>query len=944
MNFDRFNPLSSYLSNNGVEVSDWGIEESTTMSSPTLSNQNMNFNSNPNLPPPPSLNHLISNSNSQHPSAKHFHHYGLVSPSSIYPIDQVFDNRDFMYYYAKYNPQPLVSSTENIDKFIKKYLCLNNVNGKFVERFKYNLIISDLLDDSMILSKNEASLNTLMLNDVKNSNSSFPTLIRDLNHDGTELLIYQKKFRLKFPDNLSNPSLILTCISLIIFLLKQNLKNSQSKLSHASKLKMFKILLIAATKLINYKRINSVIQSKKILNLLNEFLISNYKINKKLIVNLINLKELDLFKFMNPKNLNSAILKHHIEELKHHLDYSLSFLIFNLKNSIIKISPFLNGEILEKYCHVNNIDINNLLLSDFDEEIIDDSLNDSQKTIYRLTIKMNKLNQLRKLLISQLLTFNEPFHKNFFLCKLWDHFNINETEIHEINKNITFFEKLNVLENIFNNHNSTVNNFNMTFENFEKLAKMKLESFNYQNPKNEDLKNQNILKINNDPSEITQIDESNINNLISKLSNLTTNLKFFKKYSNSISNMDNIDEFNEKLMIFNQFNEEINLIKEIYQSNLNDLQNELYHKFDENSNLNSPSSSISQKHKSNSSIKSNPDSNQPFNLKSFHTTSSNSNTSTSIKKRFSLPAHTNTNKNITPASSPIIPQTPDSSLLSKYPNSRVNDGTSPSLNSNDKKYKRLSTGLQLGLLTVFEEPDKNGDQTRLSTSSTHRRTASNTSIMSASANKLDRPASIHPNNDKRTVSYDDNYINILPPNNYETYNQATFDSLTKRINLRNSGFNNSNHNSNRFSMNSLNSNISGLSDLLTSTQITSFDDDDGTVNGNGIQTVNNAGHLSKEELKSRLEESFNRIYNLEHENETLKSRNNTNDSNIISPDSTINKPSLVNLNSDHIAESSSNDVKNEFLTSHNDANRNHTFLNQLEEKLNNKVESGSALS
>lgn len=922
MNFDRFNPLSSYLSsNNNVEVSDWGIEDTNSVSSHTLSNnvggnyQALDFP----MGPPPSisqLQHLQTLYNN-----KYNNNYGLVSPNSInnpkYP-----QQLDFMYYYYKYNDHPIQANTENFHKFIQKYLSLNKISMEFIEKFKYNLVILDLLDDAMILSKNELSLNTLMYNDIKHhSNKNLPKFTHHFNDDGIELLISQKNYQLKFPEKLNNPSFLISTISLIIFLLKTNLRANQSRMSYANKLKMFKILLIISTKIIHFKRVHLKIQSNKILNQLNEFLVSNYKINKKLIHNLINLKELELFKFMATEGNKNSQLQCNL--IRKNLDESLSFLIFNLKNSIVKLLPFLNGDTFEKYCHVNNVDINLLLKFDLeqesdylhneDDEDNEDSLSQSEKLLNKLTKKMNMFNQLRKLLINQLLTFNEPPKKNFFLCKLWDHFNLDEYEIIEASKNITSYEKLTILEDFFNDHNSIVNNFNLMFENFEKFSKLRFASNHRQI--NEDFNNQNILNMSVSktirPDNINQLqdskhlDETNLNNLISKLSNLTTNLKFFKKYNRSISNLNNADEFNEKLMIFNQFNEEINIVKELYQANLNDFNNELYSMYNSHSNINSPESTPSSSQRSSTYNK-----NEKFNLKSFHTSNSSS-----IKKRFSLPTHTSSNNKI--GSSPTISQSSDSLNPSKSLNSKATESQS-TLGQNDKQYKRLSTGLQLGLLTVFEEPNE--------VSAHHKRNSSTSSKLGRinltngySNGVISRNTNGLPgNNTKGRVSYDDNYLNILPPNNYETYNQAALDSLNKRINFRQSG--------NRFSMNSVTSNISGLSDLLASTQITSFEDDDGAILG-----TNGNEQFTKEELKSKLEESFNRIYNLEQENQTLKS------SSLASNDTSNNTKTIKVLNSNSIPDL--NEISEDLESTFQNRSKNDIlFTSQLERALSSKID------
>ncbi|KAL6020217.1 hypothetical protein ACNR90_001618 [Candidozyma auris] len=98
---------------------------------------------------------------------------------------------------------------------------------------------------------------------------------------------------------------------------------------------------------------------------------------------------------------------------------------------------------------------------------------------------------------------------------------------------------------------------------------------------------------------------------------------------------------------------------------------------------------------------------------------------------------------------------------------------------------------------------------------------------------------------------------------YDTYNQAALDALTRRKNVR--------HSIGRFSVNSLNSNISGITDLIASTQGTG-DEDEGEISKTSLISGPMPAGISKEELKRKLEESFTRIYSLENENNELKQK------------------------------------------------------------------------
>lgn len=858
MNFDRFNPLSNYFSNNGIEVSDWGIEEAT--SSPSLSNHH--------------FNQPFQNGRNIHE---------LTSPTSLNEnLDHLKEkpaDADFMYYYMVNNMHRVSPSTENFRKFIKKYLSLNNIQNEFWEKFKYNLIVSGLLDDSLILSKNEQSLNNLQ-SSIKNPNEIRRRFVKTLNFDGTELYILNKQYQLKFSDKLYNSQMLIQTIYTIIFLLKQFLKGDNSKISAQNKFKMFKILLIISVKLIQFKRINLKIQSTKVLNMLNEFLVNNYKVNKKMIMNLINLKEMEMFGFMK----KSKTSKNKVLDLKKNLDNTLDFLNFNLKSSIIKLLPFLNGPMFEKYCNINNINVC-ALNSKYQPERTIEIDNTSEKiTIDEITFKLNKFNQLRKFLVCQLLTVNELPVRSFYLFQVWDQFNITECEIDEVLQNdFLFFERLLVIEELFEEHTSILKNFNLLIEKFEKINKVETRQ--------DDISNKDVLEMSNQSRHpaFESITDTNMNNLINKLSNIATNLTYFKKYNQSISSITNFDEMNEKLMIFKQFGDELNLIKELYQVNLSELNNELYNKSNDLSSMkSSPRSSVS-------SSKRNSNSNGEFNLKSFHTVNSNS-----AKKRHSLPM----NQSLSSILSPTIQQSPhsDSNLPSSTSNSKANGP--------DTQYKRLSTGLQLGLLTVFEEP---GHETK--TVNSRFSSGLNSPLIQGNGNTNDKM--------NGPLCYDDNYMNMFPSSNYnETYNQAALDSLSNNLSHKRL-LNTLKHSSNnRYSLNSMNSNISGLSELLSSTQITTYDDDhDGSIDG-GAGTEKQS--LSKEDLKLKLEESFNRIYNLENENENLKLK------------------SLV----DNTLSDNTNDL-NANTNIYNNTNTNGTFknnpnnsafLSKLENTLNTKVD------
>lgn len=390
-------------------------------------------------------------------------------------------------------------TTENFQIFIKTYLKLN-LTPEFWEKFKYNLIISNLLDDSMILSKNEQSLKFL--------NHQIRPL-KGFNHHQTQLFI-ERHYMLKLPIISSNSIIII--IGLIIELLKLTLGNAINT-NHWAK---FKILLILSTKYIKFKRIKVMILMNKNLNLQRHFLINNFKINLKLIKSLLNLKQMKLFKAINYQEFNNLI-------------NSIHFLKLSLSNSIGQLLPLVNGDNFEKYYKFNHLNLDQFdTIESKDEE-------------QELLNNINYFNTLRKLLICQLLTLDEKSTNNYLLLKMFNRFNVKPQESH-----IMIIEKLTILSELLNHHNNFLTSFLTIFERFT----------------SNDVDNEDILKgiVETKPQEPKTIDK-----LIERVNVLATNLKYFKQYNESI-------EDDEKRAIFNQYNNDINNIHQLYKLSLNEFE------------------------------------------------------------------------------------------------------------------------------------------------------------------------------------------------------------------------------------------------------------------------------------------------------------------------------------------------------------------------------------
>ena len=834
MNFDRLNPLSNYLfpsSNNSnatsntnttktklkdnynkqseldsqldSEISDWGIENPTqpnsksntstnglllspSVTSTSTSTTNIEdhyvplsyheFQDNIFLLPPPQPHFLPRQNRTNHYPQQQQHQLRKYSTTLVNSQSSL---RDFQYYYDAYVPEHISPDTDNLCKFIHKYISLEHKLPEFWEKFKYNLIVSNLLENSMVLSKNESNLQTLSKTTIVDFHEKSDIFSYSFNDDGTKLYVLDRRYNLCYNLKYNNMKIIVLVINMIIFLLKQQQLYYNQVANHLPlqlQIRMFKIIVYISMKLIKVRKFKIIINSTRILQNLQQFLMLNYKINKKLIVYLNNLKG---------EQLNLISNKTH-KYLLNHLLNSLEFLNLNLQSLIVKLLPHMNGNLFEQYCAVNNVNLDILNHSTKLHE-------DENDMIHVLGTQISKFDNLRKLFICQLLTINEPSNPNFFVFKLMDEFGLDEMDQRVLD--LSDIPRLQLVYDILLDHNSTLTNIEGLFEKFENLNKGAVCTSGEENGTGENL-----------PFVL------NLDTLIARMANLTTNLKYFQKYNRSIQDLDNADEQQEKLMIFTQFKDELEHIKSLYKSSLNDLNQEL-----------NPGYMVPQSPSTLSNVSGSPTTvSKSFNLKTFQ--------NSSLKKRFSLPS---------PQSLPT-PTTP----------SNIANDINENANGKEKKYKRLSTGLQLGLLTVFEnDQSPNGISNRNSINSVNL--------------KMSTPMISNKSNN-RVASLDDNYLNILPPAGYETYNQKSLEALNKRMR-------NSIGNQNRYSLNSLQSNISGITDLI-STNLTSYGDEDQTdqvpEGGNANSNIQNP--LSKEDLKLKLEESFNRIYNLENENKLLK--------------------------------------------------------------------------
>lgn len=752
MNYEHKSLISNYVS----AEADWGIEETSHQHKRFDSVSTSDFSQPPKIREYGTQKPLPYNRSSSFGVGSDTYTTGITGSEDFSKGGKSEHGRE--YAPEKVFSLDIIPSTENFRKFIAKYLSLEPPRALVVEKFKYNLVLSNLLDESLVLSKNDQALKNLLKMRQSEDRYLAGFLKRKLNDDGIVLKVVNKKYLLLLPTALQNPLVHIQTINLIIFLLKKR-RNLQSRLKYSSQIKLFKILLIISTRILKSKRAQATIESSRSLRSLDDFMISNCNINKVIIGHMITLKEFDLFTFLNknPAHDSSSLYS---KTLKKHLDTLLHCLILNMKYSIRELLPFSNGDLLEKYCQINNVKVS--AIYETSETTPDDAL-----SLELLTSKLTLFNNHRRFFVCQLLTIHDYQLRNFFILTLCDHLNIDLASYLSFHTSSFKVTKLNEL---FTTHTATVDQLFGLNEKF-KVLHTSSPSADYAN---DDILSAQKVNVNGKSmDEVFKADsELDLSNLIDKLLGIVTSLKYFKKYSELIANLDNAEEHEERISIFGLFQSELSTCLEMFAACMGEYKSDFLTKF-HFSTSNPSSCSNSQRNSQRSE--------NPFNLKAFH------NLNTKEKNKYPV----------------ILPH-----------------DSQTSLERHDKKSKRMSTGLQLGLLTVLEDP---------------------------------RQATID--------------LRGLPMNtsthhaSHGSYNQAALEALTKKMN--NLG--------NRFSMASATSNVSGFSDLIASTQITT-DEDDGENPKTEFMPEGSTQGMSKADLEKKLEESFMRIYNLESENHELKSK------------------------------------------------------------------------
>lgn len=633
---------------------------------------------------------------------------------------------------------PVIQPTrDNFRKYIAKYLVLRSFEHLTLDRIKYTLVVSNLLDERLVLSKNEQALASLQQLRSAEPDERGTRLAR--RHQDTVLcaLVTLRLYRLVESQVLGRPSLLLLILSLIIFLLRQTVRR---RLARASRVRIFRILLIAATQLIGYRRVWTTVQVGKTLRSVDEFAATNCRINKTLIAAVLTLKEYDAFAFLARPDQTTTPPAEYTKHLRAHLNGFLDALLVNACYSVRQLLPLCNGPLLEKYCAINNIALG---------AITDITPTADVPSLSNLTDKLARLNSVRRFLVCQLLTVHDAPARSLFVLQLADQFHV---DLHTAPVFVDASLRLRMLCRVLHDHVAVVQQLACLHTRFKTLHSLAPAA----DPANEDVLSSMGAAPHSALAEVLFADAGvPLAQLIDKLHNLTTSLKYFAKYKRAVGGSDNLREHEHKMSVFDLLGEELAALVKLYEACQADLSHE-----DSTSFLDgSAPSSCSTSNRNSGNL-------EHFNPKSFHTRS--------VRRHASV------------LESPVE--------------------LDPAAGA-DRRLKRLSTGLQLGLLTVLEEP-----------AGTQAKTGS-----MRSPNDLPHPVQ-------------------------HNFNFKTFEALTQRPEQRNTS---------RYSMYSLGSNISGISDIIASTHIT-FGGESPDLEKPGDDAV-----MTHVQMREKLEESYSRVLSLD---------------------------------------------------------------------------------
>ncbi|ODQ80565.1 hypothetical protein BABINDRAFT_160828 [Babjeviella inositovora NRRL Y-12698] len=817
-------------------VTDWGIddlddEELLTPASSSFSSLHNPFPQ-PRVPP---FVHRRNSSRTTSVSTRSDHMMHLVRPPlgldtlvlheeypSALPLNPAFESNFFLYpldHAAEPWGVALDNDATDLHKLtalwdrVKRLILLNqNLDGELFDKLKYSLIVSNLLDDSIVILKNDELLLQLSRESARDEGKE-PLKVASIYG---AIIPLKQRYRLK-PWTKFGPYHVVTMNLLLARYTRSKPKGADASLiipfntekpSPRVQNLVASIVLLSCVIHFKNRHVKSAVQKSAILQTLQPFLGGNFTLNKLLGKSLSIIKESEVYRSLQrgrDGDIRASILPPPnpttLLELNALMTSVVELIIGRFHKNIKLLLPFLNGEILERYCEIYNLENIELVLlstmatnhpiqaeeiSSFSNDTsYDAALQPAKSTAtnrqslrlrtfslhsenandqrngathpsqsVKLTVLINQLNQVRKFFICELLTLNEPPQYNFFLSKFWEIFKVPASSKRFLDTGskialirAVLLDSVNdlklynqVLQDVTDRHGTHQKTpaFSSSGGEVTLSPPHLIDTSTPSNSNRSSVSFNSIGGIHGRPT----TDASHIAKLSYKVDQISSNLMFLQLYNRESEGespssrdlpADSGGALSEKIHILENIGLELNSAIDHYQKGLYELR------------------MLDSEQQRQNQIRLRNKQNQISGLRSFSTNTMGHSSSVSVlsranmKKRFSLPPQAF--KDFSVLNSPVTTSNADHGSSSaargslQYLASPLRAGKSSFEDSSahpdqahpasqtlqsTKKYKRLSTGLQVSLLTVFEE---------LSPAPTH-----------------------HP----RMISYDDNYLNITP--------------------------------------------------------------------------------------------------------------------------------------------------------------------------------------
>lgn len=314
---------------------------------------------------------------------------------------------------------------------------------KFLDEFRYTLVTSQLLDETILVSKfNQQRTKRSLINLNKKDGVCFKRM--------GKLVRMNSSYQISLSSSRDLWSLLKI----------RNLLNIISQ--HQQNYSIYQIRLVLIVSLIHIDAlirsnyiINQILQHKFITQL-TKFIKSFQKIDMSLQKLITRYKEVKIYKNIMPNT--SHIPNENPQQICDLITSSLNLLMNSITNSFLKILPFTNGIELENYCgiyHIELIDLGSEIeeLKPFHNYINEDTLD-------QITSKFKKFQFLRRFMIVVMLaTLSQPSMNTPFLNKIIGIFNVKRSI------DCSDWEKLKLILESFDEVTSFCINLNKSIQN-----------------------------------------------------------------------------------------------------------------------------------------------------------------------------------------------------------------------------------------------------------------------------------------------------------------------------------------------------------------------------------------------------------------------------------------------------------------------------------------------